>query len=78
MHTFLFCSDELIVESDDLDLAGDVGLDLHKAQVKLRKIQERLQGVQERAAAQIQLLTAAETKLTVAIAEALLSNRGRE
>ena len=51
MHTFLFRSYDLIVESDEADLIRDVKLDLHKARVKLSKIQERLQGVQEQAAA---------------------------
>jgi len=67
MHTFVFRSYELIAESDEADLVRDVGLDLHKAQVKLRKIRARLQSVQEQAAAQVELLTAAERKLSTAI-----------
>ncbi len=75
MHTFVFRSYSAILEADEADLIRDVGLDLHKAQVKLRKITERLQGVQEQAAAQIEQLTVAQTKLSAAIVAALLSNR---
>ncbi len=67
---------DLIIESDGADLVRDVSLDLHKAQVKLRKIQERLQGVQEQAAAQVQLLKVTETKLSAAIEAALSSGCG--
>jgi hypothetical protein len=41
-----------------------------------RLSRRRLKGVQEQAAAQVQLLTAADTKLTAAIVAALLSTRG--
>jgi len=75
MHTFVFRSYDLIVESNEADLARDVSLDLHKAQVKLRKIRERLQSVQEQAAAQVQLLTSAETKLNAAIVAAMSARR---
>ena len=44
MHSFLYRSYDLIVESDDADLIRDVGLDIHKAEVKLKKIRQRLQG----------------------------------
>jgi hypothetical protein len=73
MHTFVFRSYDLIVESDEADLVRDVCLDVDKAQTKLKAIRRRLQGVQEQAAAQVQLLTAAETRLTAAIVAALLS-----
>jgi hypothetical protein len=73
MQTFLFRSYDLIVESDEAELLRDVCLDTHKAEVKLRKLKQRLQVVQEQSAAQIQLLTAAETKLSAAIVVALLS-----
>jgi hypothetical protein len=43
-----------------------------KAQTKLKALRRRLKGVQEQAAAQIQLLTTAETKLSSAIVAALL------
>src|SRR5438552_18671610 len=75
MHTFVFRSYDLIVESDDADLVRDVSLDVDKAQTKLKAIRRRLQGVQEQAATQVQVLTAADTKLTAAIAAALLSTR---
>jgi Arc/MetJ-type ribon-helix-helix transcriptional regulator len=41
-------------------------------------IRRRLKRVQEQAAAKVQLLTAAETKLTAAIVVALLSTRGKD
>lgn len=75
MHTFAFRSREAILEADERTLTRDVGQDLHKAQVKLGKIRERLESVRENAAAQIETLTAAETKLAAAIVEALLSRR---
>lgn len=75
MQTFLFRSRELIVESDEADLVRDVCFDVDKAQKKLKAIQRRLKGVQEQAAAQVQLLTTAETKLTAAIVAALLSGQ---
>lgn len=76
MRTFLFRSRDLIVESDEADLVRDVSLDIDKAQTKLVAIRGRLRGVQEQAAAQVQFLTAAETKLTAAIVAALLSTLG--
>jgi hypothetical protein len=75
MHTFVFRSYDLIVESDEAELLRDVCLDTHKAEVKLRKLKERLQRVREQSAAQIELLTAAETKLSTAIVTALLSGQ---
>ena len=75
MHTFVFRSYDLIVESDEAELLRDVRLDTHKAEVKLRKVKERLQGERERSAALIEKLTTAETKLSAAIVAALLSNR---
>jgi hypothetical protein len=76
MQTFLFRSTCLIVESDEADLVRDVCFNVDRAQTKLKQIQRRLKGVQEQAAAQVQLLTAADTKLTAAIVAALLSTRG--
>ena len=78
MHTFVFRSYDLIVESDEAELLRDVCRDTHKAEVKLRKVRERLQGERERSAALIELLTAAETRLSAAIVAALLSSIGRE
>jgi hypothetical protein len=75
MHTFLFRSSHLIVESDEADLVRDVGFAVDRAQTKLGQIQRRLKGVKEQAAAHVELLTAAETKLTAAIVAALLSTR---
>jgi Mg2+ and Co2+ transporter CorA len=75
MQTFLFRSYDLIVESDEADLIRDVCLDIHKAEVKLKKVRQRLQRIQEQSAAQIRLLTAADTKLTAAIVAALLSGQ---
>jgi hypothetical protein len=76
MHTFLFRSRDLILESDEADLVRDVCLELDKAEKKLKAIRRRLQGVQDQAAAQVQLLSAADTKLTAAIVAALLSTQG--
>ena len=75
MQRLLFRSSHLIVESDEADLVRDVGFGIDRAQTKLKAIQRRLKGVQEQAAAQVKLLTAAETKLTAAIVAALLSAR---
>src|SRR3981189_2023051 len=75
MHTFLFRSRELILESDEADLVQDVCLNIDRAQTKLRQLRERLQGVQEHAAAEVQSLTAPETKLAAAIVVALLSEQ---
>jgi hypothetical protein len=75
MQTLVFRSSHLIVESDEADLVRDVRCAIDRAQTKLKRIQQRLKGVQEQAAAQVQLLTAAETKLTAAIVAALLSGR---
>ena len=75
MHTFLFRSRELILESDEADLVQDVCLNIDRAQTKLRQLRERLQGVREWAAHQMEELTAAETKLSAAIVAALLSTR---
>ena len=63
------------MESDEAELVRDVCRDTHKAEVKLRKVKERLQGERERSAAMIELLTAAETRLSAAIVAALLSRR---
>jgi hypothetical protein len=75
IRTLCFRSYDLIVESDETELLRDVCRDTHKAEVKLRKVKERLQGERERSAALIELLTAAETRLSGAIVAALLSNR---
>jgi hypothetical protein len=77
MQTLVFRSYDLIVESDEADLVRDVCFDIDKAQTKLKAVRRRLKGVQEQAAAKLQLLTAAETKLTAAIVAALLSTRGQ-
>jgi hypothetical protein len=75
MHTFLFRSRQSILESDEANLVQDVCLNIDRAQTKLRQLRERLQGVQEQAAAEVQLLTALETKLAAAIVAALLSGQ---
>ena len=78
MQTFVFRSYDLIVESDEANLVRDVCFSIDRAQTKLKRIQRRLKAVQEQAAANVQLLTAAETKLTAAIVAALLSTRGND
>src|SRR5689334_14657751 len=51
MHTYVFRSYDMIVESDEAELVRDVSTDLHKAKVKLKKVRQRLQSVREQAAA---------------------------
>lgn len=75
MQTFMFRSYDLIANSDERDLIRDVGIDLDKAQTKLRRLKEALRNYQERTTAHIQLLTTAETKLSAAIVAALLSTQ---
>ena len=77
IRTLCFRSYDLIVESDEAQLLRDVCRDTRKAEVKLRKVKERLQGERERSAALIELLTAAETRLSAAIVAALLSSRAK-
>jgi hypothetical protein len=76
MQTFVFRSYDLIVESAEADLIRDVCFNVDRAQTKLKRIKQRLKNVQEQAAAEVQLLTVAETKLAAAIVAALLSGRG--
>jgi hypothetical protein len=76
MQTFVYRSYDLIVQSDEADLVRDVSFDIDKAQTKLKAVRRRLKGVQEQAAAKVQLLTAADTKLTAAIVAALLLTKG--
>ena len=78
MHDALFRSYDLILASDETELTRDVCRDIHKAQLKLKKIKQRLQGIREQSAAQIQQLTAADTKLSAAIVAALLSRKPSE
>jgi hypothetical protein len=73
IRTLCLRSREALLESDEADLVRDVGLDLHKAEVKLKAIRQRLQSVQEWAAEQVEQLTAADTNLSAAIVAALLS-----
>jgi hypothetical protein len=75
MQTFLFRSRDLILQSDEADLVRNVCFDIDKAQTKLKAIRRRLQGLQEYTAAELQLLTAADTKLIAAIVAALLSTQ---
>jgi hypothetical protein len=77
MHTLLFRSRELILQSDEADLIRDVRFDIDKAQRKLEKIRARMESLQEYAAPELQLLADADTKLGAAIAAALLSTQGQ-
>jgi methylphosphotriester-DNA--protein-cysteine methyltransferase len=72
-HTLVFRSYDLIVQSDEAALVRDVCFDVDRAESKLRRIKQRLKNVLVESAAKVQLLTAAETKLTAAIVAALLS-----
>jgi hypothetical protein len=64
-------------EADEADLIRDVCSDINKAQGKLQKILGRIESLQEYAVAELQLLTAADTKLSAAIVAALLSQAQR-
>ena len=75
MQRLLFRSSRLIAESDEAALVRDVGLAIDRAQTKLARIKLRLNSVQEQAAAEVQLLRTAETKLAAAIVAALLSGK---
>ena len=66
LHTFVFRSYDLIVESAEADLLRDVCFDMHKAQVKLTAIRRQIAADREHAAAREKLLTAAESRLTAA------------
>jgi hypothetical protein len=77
MRQFLFRSYNLIAESDDADLLSDVCLDIHKAEVKLRKLREALEATREHSAARIEMLAEAEIKLSAALVAALLSTQGQ-
>jgi len=70
MHTFVFRSYNLIVQSDESDLMRDVCIDVDKAQTKLKAIQQQLERDREHAAARAELLTSAENKLSAAIVAA--------
>jgi hypothetical protein len=76
MRKLVFRSSHAIAESDEADLVRDVCFDMDRAQSKLRRVQQRLKNVQEQAAAEVQLLTAAETKLAAAIVAALAPRDG--
>ncbi|SIO56298.1 hypothetical protein SAMN05443247_08247 [Bradyrhizobium erythrophlei] len=67
MHTFVFRSYNLIVQSDESDLMRDVCFDIDKAQTKLTAIRRQLESDSEHAAARAKLLTSAENKLSAAI-----------
>jgi hypothetical protein len=75
MRKLAFRSYEHIVESDEADLIRDVCSDMDRAESKLRRVKQRLKVVLVESAAQVQLLTTAETKLTAAIVAALLKQR---
>jgi Mg2+ and Co2+ transporter CorA len=72
MHTYLFRSREAILEAAEADLLSDVRLDIDKAAKKVEAIRRRLRGIKEQAAAQIEMLTAAELKLNAALVIAVL------
>ena len=70
MHTFVFRSYTLIVESAEADLMRDVCFDMHKAQVKLTAIRRQIAADREQAAVGEKLLTSAESRLSAAIVAA--------
>jgi hypothetical protein len=75
LHTVTYRSYDLIVQSDESDLVRDVCFDVDKAARKLEAIRQQLRRDRERLTSRVELLTAAETKLTAAIVVALLSTR---
>jgi hypothetical protein len=77
MRKLLFRSYDVIIESDEAELISDVGLEMHKAEVKLRKLRQALQATREYSAARIEMLTEAEIKLSAALVAALLSTQGQ-
>jgi hypothetical protein len=70
VHTFVFRSYNLILQSDEPDLMRDVCFDIDKAQTKLARIRRQLQHDREHAAGRAELLTSAEKKLSAAIVAA--------
>jgi tetrahydromethanopterin S-methyltransferase subunit A len=70
----VFCSYESIAESDEAALVKDVCSDMARAESKLRRVKQRLQNVLVESAAQVELLTAADAKLTAAI----IAARGKD
>jgi hypothetical protein len=72
-HKLVFRSYEHIVESNEADLIQDVCFDIDRAESKLRRVKQRLKNVLVESAAEVKLLSTAETKLTAAIVAALLS-----
>lgn len=70
MHTFVFRSYNLIVESEEADLVRDVSLDVDKAQTKLKAVRRQLEQDRKHAAARAELLTSVESKLSAAIVAA--------
>jgi hypothetical protein len=70
MHTFVFRSYTLIVESAEADLMRDVCFDMHKAQVNSRLSGGKIAADREQAAVGEKLLTSAESRLSAAIVAA--------
>jgi len=68
MHTFVFRSYELILDSSQVDLVRDVRCDAHKAATKLNSIRQQIRRDREHAAAREDLLTRAEARLAAALA----------
>jgi len=71
MREAAFRGYEAIEEASADDLVRDVGMDLHKAQLKLKKAQARVQSLRD----DLDKMTHVETKLSAAIVEALLSGK---
>jgi hypothetical protein len=67
MHTVVFRSTKLILASSPDELAHDVGLDLDKAQTKLRRIREQMVRDRENAAARDTMMNLVEAKLAAAV-----------
>jgi hypothetical protein len=68
MHKVVFRSTTMILASSPDERARDVGLDLDKAQTKLRRIREQMERDREWAAARDTMMSLVEAKLDAAIA----------
>jgi hypothetical protein len=71
MREAAFRGYDAIEEATPEELVRDVGMDLHKAQLKLKKAQARVQSLRD----DLDKMTYVETKLSAAIVEALLSGK---
>jgi hypothetical protein len=72
-HDLSFRGKRTIIEAAEADLVRDVGTDIHKARVKLKRLQQRIEGLRLQSEAELELLREATAKLSAAIVAALLA-----